>query len=63
MWLILSRDGFSDLALSHTDIGGLAEGDHKLLMVLFGTMAVIGHLIPVFAKFKGVRVLPHCLGC
>lgn len=58
----LSRDGFSDLALSHTDIGGLAEGDHKLLMVLFGTMAVIGHLIPVFAKFKGGKGVATLFG-
>jgi len=58
----LSRDGFSDLALSHTDIGGLAEGDHKLLMVLFGAMAVIGHLIPVFAKFKGGKGVATLFG-
>ena len=58
----LSRDGFSDLALSHTDIGGLSVGDHKLLMVLFGTMAVIGHLIPVFAKFKGGKGVATVFG-
>ena len=58
----LSRDGYSDLALIRTDIGGLAEGDHKLLMVLFGTMAVIGHLIPVFAKFKGGKGVATLFG-
>ena len=58
----LSRDGFSDLALSHTDIGGLSVGDHKLLMVLFGTMSVIGHLIPVFAKFKGGKGVATLFG-
>ena len=31
----LSRDGYSDLALSRNDLSGLAVGDHKLLMVLF----------------------------
>lgn len=58
----LSRDGFSDLAMSRTDIGGLSVGDHKLLMVLFGTMAVIGHLIPVFAKFKGGKGVATVFG-
>ena len=58
----LSRDGYSDLALSHTDLSGLAVGDHKLLMVLFGTMSVIGHLIPLFAKFKGGKGVATLFG-
>ena len=52
----LSRDGYSDLALR------LAVGDHKLLMVLFGTMSVIGHLIPLFAKFKGGKGVATLFG-
>lgn len=58
----LSRDGYSDLALSRTDLSGLAVGDHKLLMVLFGTMSVIGHLIPLFAKFKGGKGVATLFG-
>ena len=58
----LSRDGYSDLALSRNDLSGLAVGDHKLLMVLFGTMSVIGHLIPLFAKFKGGKGVATLFG-
>lgn len=58
----LSRDGFSNLVVSHTGLGGLALGDYKLLMVLFGTMSVLGHLIPIFAKFKGGKGVATLFG-
>ncbi|MEY2938034.1 MAG: glycerol-3-phosphate 1-O-acyltransferase [Bacteroidetes bacterium] len=58
----LSKDGFSNLALSHTEVSGLVDGDYKFLMILFGTMSVVGHLIPIFAKFKGGKGVATLFG-
>jgi glycerol-3-phosphate acyltransferase PlsY len=58
----LSRDGFTNFAISHADTSGLAVGDYKFLMVLFGSISVLGHLIPIFAKFKGGKGVATLFG-
>ena len=58
----LSTHGYSHLMWCKVETEGLAVGDLKLLMVLFGTMSVVGHLIPIFARFKGGKGVATLFG-
>lgn len=58
----LSTQGYSHLMWCKVEAEGLAMGDLKLLMVLFGTMSVVGHLIPIFARFKGGKGVATLFG-
>ena len=58
----LSTHGYSHLMWCKVETDGLAVGDLKLLMVLFGTMSVVGHLIPIFARFKGGKGVATLFG-
>lgn len=41
---------------------GFHEADHMMFSVIFGVMAVLGHLLPLFAKFQGGKGVATLFG-